>query len=250
MGLYASNHPGVPAMQGLHLFHFMMSNCSQRVRLALEEKGLEWESHHLNLPANEHVSDDYQSINPNGVVPTLVHNGQVVIESNDILAYLDDHFPNPPLRPNDPEERSRMENCIAAASGAQTALKTLSHELLFRPFRKVGEADLALYEAKAADRGLVAFLRDYAANGAAWQARVKAASTDMEQRLALLEQALEEDPWLSGGAYGLADISWVVNIHRLTQAQLPLERCPRLRTWYEKVVLRPAFEKAVVSYRP
>jgi glutathione S-transferase len=38
--------------------------------------------------------------------------------------------------------------------------------------------------------------------------------------------------------------------HRLTQAQLSLERFPRLRTWYEKVILRPAFEKAVVSYRP
>ena len=250
MGLYASKHPGVPAMQGLHLFHFMMSNCSQRVRLALEEKELEWESHHLNLQANEHVSDDYQSINPNGVVPTLVHDGQVVIESNDILAYLDNQFPNPRLRPDDPEERARMEERIAAASGAQAALKTLSHELLFRPFRKVGEAELALYDAKATDRKLVAFLRDYAENGPAWQARVKAASADMEERLALLEQALEEDSWLSGSAYGLADISWVVNIHRLIQAQVPLERCPRLRAWYEKVILRPAFEKAGGSYRP
>lgn len=85
MGLCASDHPDVPGMRGLHLFHFMLSNCSQRVRLGLEEKGLAWTSHHLNLAANEHVTSDYQRINPKGVVPTLVHDGQVVIESNDII---------------------------------------------------------------------------------------------------------------------------------------------------------------------
>ena len=56
MGLYQSDHPDIPHMKGLHLFHFVLSNCSQRVRLGLEEKGLEWTSHHLNLPGNEHVS--------------------------------------------------------------------------------------------------------------------------------------------------------------------------------------------------
>ncbi len=250
MGLHASSHPGVAAMKGLHLFHFVMSNCSQRVRLALEEKGLAWESHHLNLRANEHVTDEYQRINPNGVVPTLVHDGQVVVESNDILGYLDDHFPVPPLRPADPDERARMEERIAAASAAQAAIKVLSHELLLRPFRQLGEAELALYDAKAANRELVAFLHDYAENGAAWQARVKAANSDMEERLDVLEQALGSDPWLSGSAYGLADVSWVVNVHRLIQAQFPLERWPRLRAWYEKVILRPAFDRAVLRYRP
>ena len=41
MGLYESAHPDVPGMKGLHLFHFVLSNCSQRVRLGLEEKGLD-----------------------------------------------------------------------------------------------------------------------------------------------------------------------------------------------------------------
>ena len=48
MGLYPSDHPDVPGMRGLHLFHFVLSNCSQRVRLGLEEKGLDWTSHHLS----------------------------------------------------------------------------------------------------------------------------------------------------------------------------------------------------------
>jgi glutathione S-transferase len=250
VGLYDSSHPGVKAMKGLHLFHFAISNCSQRVRFALEEKRLDWESHHLNLPANEHVTEEYQSLNPNGVVPTLVHDGQVVIESNDILGYLDEHFPEPPLRPSDAGQRTRMEERIALASGAQGTIKTLSHERIFRPFRKIGPEELALYDAKAADRELVAFLHDFAENGEAWQARVKAAEADIEQRLDALEEALGQDPWLSGDAFGLADISWSVNSNRLTLARLPLERWPDLQAWHEKVTARPAFDRAVVRWRP
>ena len=198
MGLFASDHPDVPGMRGLHLFHFVMSNCSQRVRLGLEEKGLEWASHHLNLPANEHVSEDYQRINPNGVVPTLVHDGQVVIESNDILRYLDEHFPDPPLRSDHAALRERMNALIQLASEFQASIKVLSHEHLFRPFRKVTEEDVALFEAEHNDATLAAFMRDYAENGPAWRERVAKATAELETTLDHLEGALEESPWLSG----------------------------------------------------
>ena len=250
MGLYASDHPDIPAMKGLHLFHFMMSNCSQRVRLALEEKGLDWTSHHMNLPANEHVSADYQRINPKGVVPTLVHDGQVVIESNDILAYLEEKFPDPPLQPSDPEALRVMQECIAAASGFQGAIKVLSHELMFRPFRKVGPEEVALYEKEHNDSSLVEFMRDYSENGPAWQERVERAQAELKTTLASLEAALEQAPWLSGSEYGLADISWVVNGNRLAQAQVDLAGSPRFVDWTRRATARPAFDKAVASYRP
>ncbi len=250
MGLYESDHPDVPQMKGLHLFHFVLSNCSQRVRLGLEEKGLEWTSHHLNLPGNEHVSSDYQRINPNGVVPTLVHDGQVVIESNDILRYLEEHFPEPPLRPAEAGAREEMDRRIAASSAFQPTLKTLSHELLFRPFRKVGEEEMALYEARHNDATLVAFLRDYAEEGPAWQSRVAKAQRALTTSLDELEAALRRSPWLSGEAYGLADISWVVNANRLIQAQVDLAKWPRFQDWARRASERPAFERAVASWRP
>ena len=171
MGLYQSDHPEVPAMKGLHLFHFTMSNCSQRVRLALEEKGLAWTSHHLDLPANEHVSADYQAINPNGVVPTLVHDGQVVLESNDILVYLDEHFPEPPLRPSGSKARTAMDARLAESSAFQSTIKVLSHELLFRPFRKISADDLALFKEKHNDAALSEWLSDYAEEGPRWRER-------------------------------------------------------------------------------
>ncbi len=250
MGLYASDHPDVPGMQGLHLFHFMLSNCSQRARLGLEEKGLEWTSHHVNLPGNEHVTSDYQRINPKGVVPTLVHDGQVVIDSNDILAYLDEHFPEPPLRPADAAGREAIDRRIAASSDFQPTIKVLSHELLFRPFRKVGKEEVALYEEQHNDKTLVSFLRDYAEAGPAWQARVERGRRELTTTLEELESALGESLWLSGEVYGLADISWVVNANRLIQAQVDLAKWPRFQGWARRAMQRPAFECAVASYRP
>jgi glutathione S-transferase len=250
MGLYASTHPGVREMKGLHLFHFVLSNCSQRARLGLEEKGLEWESHHMNLPAHEHMTDEYQSINPNGVVPTLVHDGKVIIESNDILLYLDENFPDPPLQPTDESQRARMRERIDSASRAQAPFKVISHELVFRPFRKLSEDEFALYDRQANDRTLVDFLRDYRENGPAWRARVEGATEAMDRLLDELEAGLAGDAWLSGDDYGLADIAWSVNAHRLTQAAYPLDRYPCFRSWYEKLAARPSFDRAVVSYTP
>lgn len=250
MGLYESDHPDVPGMQGLHLFHFALSNCSQRVRLALEEKGLAWTSHHVNLVANEHVTSDYQRINPHGVVPTLVHDGRVVIESNDILLYLDVHFPEPPLQPREEDELRRMNHWIRHSGDFQPTIKVLSHELLFRPFRTVGDDEIALYESKHRDPALVAFLRDYAENGAAWRERVAGAKTELRSALDSLEKALGENPWLSGTRYGLADISWVVNLNRLQQAQVDLSPWPRFAEWGQRSMARAAFDAAVASYTP
>jgi glutathione S-transferase len=250
MGLYASDHPDVPGMRGLHLFHFVLSNCSQRARLGLEEKGLVWTSHHVDLRANEHVTSDYQLINPKGVVPALVHDGQVVIESNDILLYLEEHFPDPPLCPAGAAARGEMERLMHLAGAYQPTNKVLSHELLFRPFRKVGAEELALYEKHHSDKSLVDFLRDYAEAGPAWQARVDEAQRELKTTLDTLEWALATSAWLSGPEYGLADISWVVNANRLQQAQVDLTGWPHFRDWAQRAMARPAFDRAVASYRP
>lgn len=92
----------------LALYHAPVSTCSQRVRMGLIEKGLSWEDRQLSLAKQEHLSPAFLQINPNGLVPALVHNGLVVADSTVILEYLEDVFPNVPLRPTDPHERARM----------------------------------------------------------------------------------------------------------------------------------------------
>ena len=80
----------VRALTGFHLYHAGWSNCSMRVRMVLEEKGQEWTSHHLDIRKGEHISAEYFGIHPKGLVPALVHDGEVWIESNDIIEYLDE----------------------------------------------------------------------------------------------------------------------------------------------------------------
>ncbi len=82
----------------LELFHNDMSTCSQKVRLTLAEKVLDWTNHHLDLRAGDQQKPDYMALNPNGVVPTLRDNGTVIIESTVINEYLDDAYPAPTLR--------------------------------------------------------------------------------------------------------------------------------------------------------
>jgi len=85
----------------LELYHSVNSVCAQKVRVALAEKGLEYESHLMTLRGDQ-FDPAYMKLNPNAVVPTLVHDGRIVIESSVILYYLDEAFPSPALMPRDP----------------------------------------------------------------------------------------------------------------------------------------------------
>src|SRR5713226_1974291 len=92
----------------IELYHNDRAVCAQKVRFALAEKKLQWENHHLNLRAGDQQKAEYLKLNPNAVVPTLVDNGTVIIESTVICEYLDDAYPEPTLRPTDAVARARM----------------------------------------------------------------------------------------------------------------------------------------------
>ena len=84
---------------GLVLYHAWASTCSQKVRFVLAEKGLPWQGRVLNLRRFEHLSDEFLALNPDGLVPVLLHDGFKLRESTVINAYLDEVFPDPPLTP-------------------------------------------------------------------------------------------------------------------------------------------------------
>ena len=93
----------------LTLYHFWSSTCSRKVRITLAEKGIDWVSHHVDIVTKlENLEPNYVKLNPNGVVPTLDHDGKIVTESNIIIEYLDDTFPQVALKPNDPYKRAIM----------------------------------------------------------------------------------------------------------------------------------------------
>jgi len=83
------------------------SPCARRVRIVLLEKGLAWETRLLDLTKMEQKRPEYLALNPNGIVPTLVHGDRVIYESNVITEYLDEIFPSPRLYPEDPWQRAQ-----------------------------------------------------------------------------------------------------------------------------------------------
>ena len=95
-------------MSELILYDFGNSVCCQKVRITLVEKGLTWEARRVDLFKTEQYDPEYLKLNPKGVVPTLVHDGTPIIESTLICEYIDDTFPDPPLIPKEPAERTRM----------------------------------------------------------------------------------------------------------------------------------------------
>ena len=93
----------------LKLYHFWSSTCSRKVRICIAEKKIEWESHHIDIVNKlDNLEKWYLNLNPNGVVPTLQHDGHVIIESNIIIEYLNECFPGKPLKPKNAFETSRM----------------------------------------------------------------------------------------------------------------------------------------------
>ena len=91
----------------LELYHNINSVCAQKVRIALAEKGQPVKEHLLTLQGDQN-DPAYMKLNPNGVVPTLVHDGNVIVESSLILYYIDEAFPDPPLMPKTPAARHRV----------------------------------------------------------------------------------------------------------------------------------------------
>src|ERR1700731_1402091 len=92
----------------LELYHAGLTQASVKVRTTLKEKGLAYKSHYLRLPEGEHLSPEFLAINPDGQVPALVHDGEIITETTVINEYLDDAFPDPPLKPTSPVERAQM----------------------------------------------------------------------------------------------------------------------------------------------
>jgi glutathione S-transferase len=231
----------------LALYHYWDSVCSFKVRLCLAEKGLAWTDRHVDLLKFEQLSPEYLAINPNGVVPSLVHDGQVVIESSVINEYLDETFPDVPLRPADPLERARMRVWVKYEDDVvHPAVRPGTFNLMIKSVvagMKGPELDALLARHPKPD-----VARDWAAAAQAPvdHAALEQAKGKLAAALARMEQALCEHRWLAGDSFSLADIALAPMIDRIEYLALAglWQGHPRLRDWIEGVKARPSFAMA------
>jgi glutathione S-transferase len=231
------------------LHHGLRSSASRRVRLCLEEKGLNYESHVVDMANQEHHSAEYLKINPLGVIPTLIHDGQPLHESGTICEYLDETFPDPPLRPNSPYERALMRNWIRHIDGliGNLIIFNWRHHLQ-KSAEKWTDEELAekLKNIPSKERQ-EAWLR-VARKPYTEEERGAARDKLTTQLLDRMEQALKPSGWLVGGAYSIADIAATPFVKRIDEEIAPdevtAEKHPRVTEWWAKMQARPAFSRA------
>jgi maleylacetoacetate isomerase len=114
----------------MKLYTFYRSSAAFRVRIALNLKGLTYESVPKHLRHAEHRKAEYLAINPQGLVPVLEHEGAVLTQSLAIIEYLDERFPTPPLLPRTPVERAQvraMAQAIACEIHPLNNLRVLNY---------------------------------------------------------------------------------------------------------------------------
>ena len=204
------------------LYNAPQSTCSQRVRYALHAKGLAFCEHRLDLFAGDQLRPEYLAINPNGVVPALVHGGAPVIDSTVILEYLEDIRPEPaPLRPRDPLAVAALRAMLRFIDEVPTpAIRIPSYNLAFLPhFRAMSEAEfLDLCERKPLRRE---FLLKMGRTGFP-EAEVATALARLRRGITRMAEWLQASggPWLLGPQPSLADLAILPVIVRMDDINL------------------------------
>jgi glutathione S-transferase len=247
MPIIEAGREDLKELKGLHLWHAGMSNCSQRCRITLSELGCQWESHVVNLQAAEHATEEYQQINPNGVVPTLIHDGTVVINSVDIIAYLDETFGDGSLRPAECE--TEIVAALKHADKSQTALKYCTFEFLFRGGPQASEEVFQKLINGLHSEWLKDFHREYRAGFSRERIHdmVGRAHKDLQQCNDVLADGRK---WMAGDQFTLADIAWMPNFHRYDVLRWPLERYPHLSEWFKLASARKSYKEALEGWEP
>jgi maleylpyruvate isomerase len=100
----------------MKLYDYWRSSAAYRVRIALNLKGLAYESVPIDLRTGAQSADDYKSVNPQGLVPAIADNGQVIIQSTAIMEWLEETHPQPPLMPSDPTGRAAVRAMMAVVA--------------------------------------------------------------------------------------------------------------------------------------
>jgi glutathione S-transferase len=235
----------------IELYHNDMSVCAAKVRIVLAEKGLEWKGHTLNLRAGEALKPEYLRLNPNGVVPTLVHDGQVVIESTVICEYLDDVWPETPLRPRDPYARTRMrlwtkqlDEGVHASTGTLSTCIAFRHQHLKkspdelkRYFDSIPQPDRRERLQKAVEFGMDS-------------PTFAPALRRFDRLIADIDRTLTEGDWLAGDSFSLADVAYTPYMVRLEHLGLDdaFRSRPRVVAWRDRLFARPSFKTAVADW--
>ena len=240
---------------GTHLFHYSMSSCSQKTRIFLNLKGVPWSSHIVDLSTQQNWTPWFLGISPRGLVPVLVLDGAVHIESNDIMRVLERRHPEPCLIPDALE--SEIDKRLHEEDDLHLDLRNLSFRFVHgRTGSTKTSADLEAYRTGGTgtvrgepDEGKdieLAYYERLAREGLT-DAACKRSALKFRVMFDKFDARLSDAPYLLGDALTVIDIAWFVYAYRLVLGGYPLARLhPRVDDWYERLCARPEFYEEVV----
>src|SRR6516162_766043 len=233
----------------LEHYHNINSVCAQKVRIALHEKRLEVKEHLLMLRGDQH-DPAYRKLNPNGVVPTLVHDGKPIIESSLILYYLDDAFPERPLmRPESRlRYRVRMYNKLVDEY-VHNSCMILTFATAFRPnFIKMPRQAWLAEINKTPLKRRAEYKRSVIEHGLDSEF-VTDAIAQHEKLLSWMTESLQGGRYLAGDDFSNADCAVIPYILRLELLKLAgmWDRYPAIADWWARMRERPSVKTAVID---
>jgi glutathione S-transferase len=225
------------------LYNAPQSTCSQRVRFVFNAKGLGFDEVKLNLLAGDQLKPDYLKLNPNGVVPTLDHDGEIVTDSTVITEYLDEVAPADSFTPENPVARARMRTLMHYIDEMPAAaVRVPTFNLAFLPsFQKMDRKEfVAFAESKPLRRE---FMLAMGQAGFPKQ-EMDAALTRLRRSYERMDAEIEKSggPWLLGKDITLADVAVMpalVRMHDLGLADW--QDLARVVTWFDNIRAQAAF---------
>lgn len=209
----------------MKLYGFFRSSAAFRVRIALNLKGLPYETVPIHLRRNDQASPDYRAVNPQGLVPALDDGDKILIQSLAIIEYLDETHPDPPLLPPTPAERARVRGladivaCDIHPINNLQVLRYLTHDLGREP------GDIATWYNHWIDAGFQALE-------------------------ALLAHDRRTGAFCHGDQPGLADIALVPQIVNAERYRLDMAPYPTIARIFESCMKLAPFQAAHPDRQP
>jgi glutathione S-transferase len=237
----------------MKLYLHPSSPASQKVRLVLAEKSLDFEARHVDLPNKENLEPWYLRLNRLGVLPTLVDGDTPINESSVICSYVEDAYPEPRLSPPDPKTKARMRWWMSVVDDRlHTSCGALVWPLLMRPAlleKSTEERERLLFNIP--DRSRQERHRRWVEYGVE-SPDFRNAVLTYRETLDAMNSDLANGPWLAGDMFSLADcalIPYVQAIHQFNWEGL-FDRHPLVADWFERGKSRNSFAAAISSQLP
>src|ERR1051325_318822 len=225
------------------LYNAPQSTCSQRVRFVLHAKKLPFDDVRLNLLAGDQLKPEYLKLNPNRVVPTLDHDGAIVIDSTVITEYLDEIDPAESFSPEDPVLRARMRALMHFIDEMPAAaVRVPTFNLAFLPrFQKMSRDDfVAMAESKPLRREFMLTMGQTGFPKAEMEAALARLRRAYERMKAEIERS--GGPWLLGKSITLADVAVMPALVRMHDLGMPdWQDLPGVVTWFDNIRAHAAF---------